>query len=396
MPDFPKFDDLFRVFRDEAVSRSQRLTVNAVDRDGSDANIHGAATAAIGEEVIGQLASVEEGFWLDSATGPKLERWAWGRYQMLRKQAASAFVFVQFSTTSAAPSAFTIPGGTRLATSTGQEFLTLQNVPFPLGGVGPIQVMARSTLAGIDQNVGPGAIRSIKSPIPGQPADLVVTNPEAAGGGDAVESDDDFKARIRAFWVNARRGTRGAIEQGALAVPGVVRASSIEGLQSFGYPSRAVTLVVADRFTDALVKQGVAVPSYETKGQALAQVVSQQLDEFRADGIPVKVIVGQLRLVPVVLRLRFRASVTNPDAVALFARTLITGLVNGLNPGAAFVPADAAQALRAVSGLDWFGDEIASPVGPIVPTSPYQVLRTPLSLVTTDSQATLQSQALNV
>lgn len=396
MPDFPKFPDLFRVFRDEAVSRSTRLTVNAVDRDGSDSNIHGAATAAIGEEVIGQLASVEEGFWLDSAFGPKLDRWAWGRYQLLRKQASAAVVFVQFSTTAAAPSAFTIPGGTRLSTSTGQEFLTLQSVPFPLGSVGPIQVIARSTLAGRDQNIGSRSIVSIKSQVPGQPADLVATNTEAAAGGDGVELDDDFKARIIKFWTNVRRGTKGAIEQGALGVPGVLRATSIEGLQSFGYPSRAVTLIIADRFTDALVKQGVPVPSYDTKSQALAQTVSQALDEFRADGIPVKVIVGQIRLVPVVLRLRFRASVTNPDAVALFARTLIVQLINGSNPGDAFVPASASEALRTVSGIDFFGDEIASPPGPIVPTSPYQVLRTNLALVTTDSQATLQAQAQSV
>lgn len=396
MPDFPKFDDLFKIFRDEAVSRSQRLTVNAVDRDGSDANIHGAATAAMGEEVIGQLASVEEGFWLDSARGPKLDRWAWGRYQQLRKQASSALVFVQFSTTAAAPGPFTIPGGTRLATSAGQEFVTLQNVPFPLGGTGPIQVMARSTLAGPDQNVASGTITSIKSQIVGQPTDLVVTNPLAAAGGDLVEQDDDFQARLRAFWTNARRGTLGAIVQGALGVPGVVRASATEGLQSFGYPTRSVSLVIADRFTDALVKQGVPVPSYDTQSQALAQVVSQQLDEFRACGIPVKVIVAQQRLVPVVLRMRFRASVTNPDAVALFARTVITGLINGGNPGDAFVPADATQRLRSVPGIDWFGDEIASPPGPIVPTSPNQVLRTSLALVTTDSQATLQAQATSV
>jgi hypothetical protein len=32
----------------------------------------------------------------------------------------------------------------------------------------------------------------------------------------------------------------------------------------------------------------------------------------------------------------------------------------------------------------------------VIPTSPYQALRTSLALVTTDSQATLQSQATNV
>lgn len=393
MPDFPKFDELFRVFRDEAVSRSQRLTVNAVDRDGSDANIHGAATAAVGEEVIGQLASVEEGVWLDSAFGPKLDRWAFDRYNMLRKQASPAFTTLEFSTTAAAPSAFTIAGGTRCATSSGQEFVTVVSVPFALGAAGPIQILARSTLAGLDQNVTPATITSITSQIPNQPADLRVTNPEAATGGDNVEQDDDFKARVRRFWIAARRGTRGAIETGALGVPGVVRAAAFEAMQQNAYPARAVTLVISDRFTDALVKQGVAVPSYEIKSQAFGQTVSQALEEFRADGIPVRVIVAQVRLVSVVLRLRFRASVQNPDAVALATRTLMIQLINDLNPGEAFVPADAAQALKAVSGLDLFGDEIASPAGPIVPSSPFQVLRSTLALITTDSQATLQSQA---
>lgn len=396
MPDFPKFGDFFRVFRDEVVSRSQRLTVNAVDRDGTDSNIHAAATAVVGEEVIGQLASVEEGTFLDSAFGQKLDKLAYDRYGMVRKQAAPAFVFVRFTTTSAAPAAFAIPGGTRMATSSGQEFITVVSAPFPLAGIGPIQVLARSTLAGIDQNIGAGTILSITSTVPGAPTDLGVTNIEAAAGGAGIESDDDFKTRIRRFWVAARRGTKGALETGALAVPGVVRAVAIEALQGAGYPTRAVTLVIADQFTDALVRQGVAVPSYGVKSQALAQVVSAQLDEFRADGMPVKVIVAQVRLLQVVLRLRFQATVVNPDAVALYARTLVAQLINGSNPGATFDPADVTPLLRSVSGLDVFGDEVASPAGQIIPTSPYQKLSTTLALVTTDSQATLQSQATNV
>lgn len=396
MPDFPKASDFFRIFRDEAVSRSQRLTVNAVDRDGSDANIHGFATAVIGEEVIGQLAGVEEGVWLDSCFGAKLDRWAWDRYGMLRKQAAPSFVFLDFSTTAAAPTAFTIPAGTRCATAGGQEFLTVATVPFPFAGIGPVQALARSTLAGIDQNVGTGTIANLTSSVASAPTDLRVTNSASAAGGANVESDDDFKSRIRRFWVAARRGTKGAVETGALAVPGVVRAVAIEALQSFGYPTRAVTLAISDGFTDALVRQGVSVPAYDTRSQAFAGVVASQLDEFRACGIPVKVIVAQVRLISVVLRLRFQATVTNPDAVALAARTLVVQSINGGNPGATFDPADVLPLLRSVSGLDVFGDEVASPVGPIIPTSPYQKLATQLAQVTTDSQATLQSQATNV
>lgn len=396
MPDFPKASDLHRIFRDEAVSNSQQLTVNAVDRDGADANIMGYASAVVGEEVIGQLASVEEGFFLDSAFGAKLDRWAFDRYGLLRKQAAPSFVFLFFSTTVAAPAAFKIPAGTRISTSSGQEFITVVSTPFPLGGIGPVVINARSTLAGADQNVRPGTITSIVSTITGSPADLVVTNPEASAGGDNVERDDDFKARVRRFFVAARRGTRGAIEAGALAVPGVKTAVAIEALTGPGYPARSVTLVVSDRFTEALVRQGVSVPSYDTQSQAFAQTVFGQLDEVRALGIPVKVIVAQVRLVQVVLRLRFQATVSNPDAVALHARTLVVQLINGGASGEAFDPADATALLSSVSGLDVFGDEVASPVGPIIPTSPYQVLRTSLALVTTDSQATLQSQATNV
>lgn len=396
MPDFPKAAELFRIFRDEAVSRSQHLTVNAVDRDGSDSNIIGYSAAVVGEEVIGQLASVEEGLWLTSSRGPQLDRWAWDRYSMTRNQAAPSFVFLRFTTTVAAPAAFTIPGGTRVLTSSGQEFVTVVSVPFPLGGIGPIEVMARSTLAGIEQDVVAGAINSIASQIVGSPADLAVTNQDASAGADNVESDDDFKNRIVRFWVSVRRGTRGAIETGALAVPGVLRAVAIEALTGFAYPTRAVTLVIADRFTDALVKQGVAVPTYETQSQAFAQVVSTALDEFRACGMPVKVIVAQVRMISVVLRLRFQATVTNPDAVALFARTLVVQSINGLNSGAAFDPAVAMELLRSVSGLDIFGDEVASPPGPIIPVSPFQALRSSLASVTTDSQSTLQSQAANV
>ena len=246
MPDFPKADDLFRIARDEAVSRSERLTVNAVDRDGTDANIMCYAGAVVGEEVIGQLAATEEGVWLASTNGAKLDRWAWDRYGMVRKQAAAAFVTARFSTATGAPSGFTIPAGTKVATSTGQEFVTVVSVAYPLLSLGPIDVLARSTLAGVDQNIGSGAIRSITSSIVNRPSDLAVTNVEAAAGGDNVEQDDDFKQRIMRFFTAARRGTKGAVETGALAVPGVTTAVAIEALTGAGYPARALTLIITE------------------------------------------------------------------------------------------------------------------------------------------------------
>lgn len=396
MPDFPKFSDFHRAFRDEAVSRSQRLTVNAVDRDGTDANIMAAGAAVIGEEVIGQLADVEEGFWLDSARGAKLDKWASDRYGLTRKPASPAFVYLQFTSSTPPGVAFAIPAGTRAATSDGREFTTVTTVTFPAASLGPVLVLARSLLAGLDQAIGPGAIKSITTEIAFAPPTLAVANAQASSGSANVESDEDFKTRIRRFWGSLRRGTKGAIETGALAVPGVLRAVSFEGLQSFGYPTRSVTLVIADQFTDALVKQGMEVPAYEAQSQALAYVVKNALVEYRAYGIPVTVIVAQVRMLQVVLRLRFTADVADTDSLALYVRTLVTQYINGLNPGAAFEPAAVTALLRSVPGLEIFGDEVASPVGPIIPQSPYQVLRTALANITFDSQATLQSQAASL
>lgn len=387
--DFPRAQDLFRTFRDEVVSRADRLTLNAVDRDGTDANIMGYGAAMIGEEVIGQLASVEEGRWLDSAFGVKLDRLAWDRYQLLRKPAAPAFVNLAFSTATAAPAAFSIPPNTKVRSADGREFLTTVAVTYPAGSVGPVYVTARSALSGIDQNVKSETLKSLTSAIVGAPAGLTVTNPKSAAGGANAESDDQFKARIRRFWVSARRGTKGALEAGALAVPGVTSALAIEGLTGPGYPNRQTSLVISDDFTDALVLAGVSTPTYDARSQAFAKVVFNALDEYRVFGMSVSVMVAAVRLVSVALRLHFQAGVADPDTLALYARSLIVQHINELAPGEVFDPADALDILRTVPGLTVMGDEIASPAGTINPSSPYEVLRSSLAFVSVDPQALL-------
>lgn len=388
MTDFPRAQDLFRVGRDEVVSRAERLTLNAVDRDGTDANIVMYGMSAVGEEVIGQLASVEEGLWLDSATKAKLDKLAWDRYGLLRKPAAPAFVTLTFSCPSASGAAFAIPTNTKVRTADGHEFIVVIGTTFPAGSVGPVYATARSTLAGIDQNVRPGTITSITSQLIGSPVGLTVTNELAAAGGDNAESDDSFKGRIRKFWKSARRGTKGAIEAGALAVPGVTNAVAFEGLTGAGYPNRMVSLVITDAFTDALIKQGVTVPTYETRSQAFAREVWNGLDEYRAWGIAVSVKVAAVQLISVAMRLHFQAGVSDPDLLALYARTMVVQRINELDPGEIYDPViHTLPILAVIPGLDYKGDEVASPPGTIDPTSPYQVLRTTLALVTVDAQA---------
>jgi hypothetical protein len=392
--DFPKSSELFRTFRDTVVTRSKRVSMNAVDRDGSDVNLVGAGGAAMGEEVVAVLADVNDALWLDTARGAKLDKLILDRYSELRKPASVAYVYVHFSCPTANPLAFDIPVNTKLSTSGGLAFLVAVKTLFPAGTTGPIPVLCRSALAGPDQNVDEDTIRSVLSQIPNAVSGLTITNPAAAAGGAPRETDAQFRDRARRFWAGARRGTKSAIELGGLAVPGVVSASATEGLTGPAFPNRTVSLTVSDAFTDALVKQGVTVPSYATKSQAFAAQVSTGLDEYRAYGIPVFVRVAQVAPLPIVLRLRYQAAAAlDIDQINLLARTAVVNSVNALEPGELFDPTDVILKLKSIPGLDIMGDEVVSPSGQVIPSSPYQVLRSSLALSTVDSQATLAAAA---
>lgn len=379
MADFPRFQTLFTIARNEMLARNGQLARTALDRPGSDANVLVAAAAAAADEVVGQLVSVTAGLYLDSAEGNALDRLLFDRYGLARKVAANGVTSLTFATTAPNPTAFTIPANTLVATTDGIQYETVQPATFPLGSIGPIFVVARSTVAGANQQVKIDTLTNLVSPISGAPGDLVVTNPLASTGAADAESDAAFRERGRAFFTTARRGTLRAIEQGALTVPGVVRASAFEVLNIQGQPARYVSLVIADEYTDVLAQLNTDPPTYQTQSRALAQTVFNALQDYRAAGIFVQVQVASVRLLSVELSLSFAAGVPI-DTVAVNARAAIVGLVNALNPGDDITPAQMIAALRRVNGLIITGSEIVSPPGTVV-TNPLEVLRTTLSIV---------------
>jgi len=379
--DLPRFNDLFRIARDTALVNNSRLSREIVQRQGTDANILMAAAAAVGEEVVGQLQLVEASLFLDSATGTDLDRLVFDRYGLVRKPAAAAFGTVQFSTTALNPGAFTIAAGTNLQTTDGIQYSVTTSITFPASTVGPVTAIVRSLLAGVDQQAKAGTITSIISSISGSPSDLVVTNAAATAGADDEETDTSLRARARAFFTTARRGTKSALEQGALAVPGVTTASAIEVLDTEGAPARVVQLVVSDQFTETLASfSETPSPTYQAQAQALAISAEAGLDDVRALGIEVKVIVASVVLLPVALRLTFQAGV-DVSTVTLRARAAAVNYTNELVPGATWDPAVLSDRLKTVSGLYITGNEVLSPSGAVVPNS-VQVIRTGLPIVT--------------
>lgn len=380
MSDAPSFTDLFNIARNEALIRNGRLTAEAVERPGTDANIIAAAVAAVGQEVGTQIVRVEAGLFLDSATGPALDKLVFDRYGLLRKNAANAIGTVQFTSVTGAAAAFTIPTGTVLQASNGDQYTTSADVVYPDGSNGPVNVPIRSTLAGLDQQASVNTVTSIVSTPIGAPNDFAVSNVEATAGADNAETDDSLRNRARNFFQTTRRGTKLAIEQAALAFPGVETAQAFEVLDGNGIPARLVQLIVSDSFTDTLASYtSTPPPSYQVQSQQLAIAIFQSLDDVRAAGIYVDVIVAQVIMLPVVLRLAFAAGV-DTTAVTEACQAAVVNYTNSLPPGATWSVLGCGNSVRAVGGLSVTGNEIASPVGDVVPT-PLQVIRTGLAIV---------------
>lgn len=392
MGDFPNRQDLFRVARDEILSINAKLTKEAVEREGSDANVLVNAGVACAEEVIGRLIDVVCGQYLDSAEDEKLDRLVFDRYGIRRNSAAPAFGTVSFRTAAVTVSSFTIPENTVVQTADGKQYITTLATTFPSASTGPVFVLIRSVLAGSGQQAAVNTITSIVSSIPSSPTDLTVNNDLATAGAADKESNDQLRDRARRFFTSARRGTLGAIEARALAFPGVVKATAIEVLDALGRPGRLVQLIIADTFTEALAQLGLTDPTYQAQSQTLATQVFQSLSDTRAGGIFVQVIVGEVILLPVLLQLTFTTTAA-PDVTALRARARIVNYINELAPGETFDREAAINALAAESGLIITGDEIAIPAGNVSP-QPVQILRTALSLVNATAVQTSQPVAL--
>lgn len=377
--DAPTFQDYFNIGRAEVLSRSDKITVEAIDRRGTDVNALIAAFAAMADEVTGQIARVEAAMLIGRSRGKDLDRVAFDRYGLLRQPATPAVGSVAFSTTAPAPGSFNIPEKTLLQSSDGTQFQTTAAVVFPSSSTGPVLAAVRSSEAGSATQAAEGTITNILSSIAGAPADLRVTNPLATAGAGDAEPDDLFRGRALAFFLTARRGTVEAIRQGALAVPGIRSATVFEALDALGRPAKTLQLIISDQFTDALAQLATVPPAYAVQSQVLCEQVFLALVDSRAAGIYVDVILARVVLQSVTLALAFKAG-ADADQVALRARARVVGYVNSLRPGQRFKPAEASQALRFVPGLAWTGNEIYSPLGDVVPM-PLEVLRSTMGVV---------------
>lgn len=309
--------DLHEIGREYVHSRARRIDPRVVDTQGSDANLFVGASAFIGAAVSNQIGQGVADLFLDSCFGEQLDRYVFDRYRLIRLGAAAALGTVVFSRPSAAVGAGSIATGTKLVTLTGIEYITLEDGTFVPGAL-TASVTVRASQAGKSFQIGANGIRKFDDIQLIFDKSIQVNNPEACAGGEDVEDDDTFKQRVKNFWQAQRRGTLGAIEFGALLVPGVTSASATDELDYAGNPARVVRLIVAD-------SSGIA-------SRALANKVQTSLNEWRAGGIFVYADVSTPQIVSIELKLVFVAGV---DTVSLAQqiRAAVVGYVNSLGVG---------------------------------------------------------------
>jgi len=371
--DLPTRLDLFQIGRQHIITRAKKIDPTQVDVEGSDANIFVGSASVIGAAIIRQIAYSVARLLLDGAEEEDLDRYALDRYNEERKGASPARGSVDISRSSAAGGRGAIPAGTPLRSSTGVEYITLKTVRFGDADLVQRNVPVRAVQAGKSQQVGAGFIKEFSKPNTLFDPTLLVTNPKAMAGGEERESADEFRQRIRTFWKTQARGTLGAIERGALSVPGVTSARAESVITLIGktaIPARVVLLYISD-------SSGVA-------SDALATDVLTALEDYKAGGIAVIVYTSQPLLIDVELSLSFSANV---DTLALseLVRVAVYEYINSLPVNGPLLIGELLTVLSRFrqDGLIPTLSSIVAPVGDLYPTAG-QTIRTTLDRVKVD------------
>lgn len=373
--DLPSFSTLYRIGKVEALVRNPRLTPDEVDRQGSDINILLAAPAAMADECVAQIASVRKDLYVGTAEGDALDRLITDRYpDLIRKQASPSYGYVTFSFSPAVAGAFTITDGAVLSTADGVQFITLGDTSVAVGTTSKT-VPIRSMLAGASQKAGPAKIKNIITSFVGAPSSgMTVSNAAATFGGEDREKDSDYAIRYTLRYLAARRATIGAIEQAVLEVPGIVKCTVFENLDTLGRPIGYVQAVIADSYTEQFVTSATTPAAYASQLAGLQVQIESLLREWRAAGVGVvikfaQVILQSCRIIP--------SYAAGADQVAVNSVILskINQHINNLRPGEPLILEGLRTILRTTSGLVYTGNEIVTPTGDVIPL-PGQVLRT--------------------
>lgn len=206
-------------------------------RRGSRNNMLVSVVVAVANRVVAYVADRVAARSLGSSSGEDLRQIGEEVFRRPIKQASAAEGYIRL--TNSAPAATTIPQGSRfgIVAVAGQPNLTYEvsETVQVASSTSVTDVPVRCTQLGVIGNVGASsAINTIVDRLPLNTWSITTpstgASPYTLGGGEAVESDAEYKARLRVSSPdeNEQRGTFNAIMAGVLNVPGVKHANLVE------------------------------------------------------------------------------------------------------------------------------------------------------------------------
>lgn len=276
----PSYDDIFRSGVRALQIRPSPFSRDVAEEGESTANIVCHVNASMSEETAVYADTKFAELQLATAVqlgGAVLDRLAYDRYgEDLEPRKTATIAVVEMSIRRTGDVAVVVPKDTRVATADGIVFRLVSDLLFQQNVKGPLKVFAYCTVAGPDGNVAPATITSVLDQPSADPT-FSCTNLARAAGGHPEEEPGEFANRMRGFWLAARKATRTAIENAALAIDGVASAVPEEVVHPLDplIPTYRATLTIADRYGNA--------------NAALAARVRDGLNETRALGVPIAV-----------------------------------------------------------------------------------------------------------
>jgi len=366
---FVSRQDLFAVGRRAlAATPGIRLNPAVADIPGSDLNVVLGMMAVIGETISARGARGMRGCFAELARGSQQDRLFYDRAGLTRFGTNQATVDLElFRSTPSVATPGTVHAGDVVQTPSGVQFGLSRDAVF--GDYDTlVAVPAQALVAGPDGNVPPtdlstGMGVSSFSSTPFDPT-LQVRNTSSAAGGTDVEDDIPYLGRYRSFFPTLSKGVMGAIEYGALQVPGVAVATATEIANPVGgYPVAFIQLVIGDRNGNAT--------------STMVQKVSDILLDYRAFGMPVEVLIGSVVYQTVQWKLAFQVGVDEQLAIER-VRAVTVAVSQFLPPGpdrGVLYRANLMAAAKQVPGVVIRDDSLVDPAGDIIPVTTQQMIR---------------------
>jgi uncharacterized phage protein gp47/JayE len=340
-------DELFEVGLAEVIDRD---TADEIDEatlrlPGTSYELSLRAGAAMGAEVYFQAVDRFTGTFMDTSRQEALSRWIADRYALQRFGATAGVVTLTFTRTITV-GALIIPAGTIVTDPDGTvQFLTDTELGLAIG-VSTLSVEATSSGSGRTQRAAANVLTTFAGALPA--ADLTVTNLQKAAGGNDTETDAEFRSRGRGIFVNARRGTLSAIEQGTFEIPQVRNASVYEFRELDGCQTGIVGVVISDGEGNC--------------NDAVVDLVVQELENWRGAGIKVFVEAATAILRPISVQPFYAPGQATPAVKRSIQQTIVARvnlLKSNAAPSALLAPANTwltpgivEQATMSVAGVE--------------------------------------------